>query len=311
MLGETFVMAASNSRHESGMVVDNQDTFDEHRPLLFSIAYRMLGSVADAEDILQETYLRWHCADREPIESPKAWLSTVATRLCINQLHTARAQREHYVGPWLPEPVVTDPAEARRDNDQLSESLSLGFLLLLERLTPTERAVFLLREVFGYEFEEIARVVEKSELNCRQLLRRARQHMADRRPRFESSPAQAEVLLDRFLKAIDAGDLDSLLAVLCEDVTVVTDGGGITNAALRPIVGAEKVSRFILGATRKFGIPMRANRHANINNQPGFIGYVDGRAVQVAVFEIVEGRIQTIRFINNPAKLNHIPAAGH
>jgi RNA polymerase sigma-70 factor (ECF subfamily) len=270
----------------------------------------MLGSVTDAEDILQEAFLRWHGADRERIESSKAWLSTVVTRLCINQLNSARVQREHYVGPWLPEPIVTDPAHVHRDNGQLAESLSQAFLVLLESLAPTERAVFLLRDVFSYEFEEIAGIVGKSAVNCRQLLSRARQHIADKRPRFESSPAEAEGILNQFLQSLESGDVNSLLAVLSADVSVVTDGGGFTNAALRPIVGVDKVSRFLLGATRKFGIGMRAYRYANINNQPGFVGSVDGRVVQVAVFEIVNGRIQTIRFINNPAKLRHLGRGG-
>jgi RNA polymerase sigma-70 factor (ECF subfamily) len=288
------------------VIVDTLKTYDEHRPFLFGVAYRMLGSVSDAEDILQEAFLRRHGADREPIASPKAWLATVVTRLRINHLNSARVQREHYVGPWLPEPVVTDPAGARGDHDQLAESLSQAFLVLLESLGPTERAVFLLREVFSYEFEEIARIVGKSEVNCRRLLSRAREHIADKKPRFESSPAEAEGILNQFLQSLDSGDVDSLLAVLGAGVSVVTDGGGFTNAALRPIVGADKVSRFLLGASRKFGIGTRAYRRANINNQPGFIGYLDGRPVQVAVFEILEGRIQTIRFINNPAKLQHL-----
>ncbi len=291
------------------MIVDSLETYEEYRPFLFGIAYRMLGSVSDADDILQEAFLRWHGTDRELIELPRAWLSTVVTRLCINQLNSARVQREQYVGPWLPEPIVTDPADTLRDNGQLAESLSQAFLVLLESLSPTERAVFLMREVFGYEFEEIARIVGKSEANCRQLLSRARRHVADKKPRFESSPAEAEGILNHFLQSLESGDVNSLLAVLSADVCVVTDGGGFTNAALRPIVGADKVSRFLLGATRKFGIGRRAYRYANINNQPGFIGYVDGRAVRVGVFEIVNGRIQTIRFINNPAKLKHLRPA--
>jgi RNA polymerase sigma-70 factor (ECF subfamily) len=288
------------------MIVDSLETYEEWRPFLFGIAYRMLGSVTDAEDILQEAFLRWHGADREPIESPKAWLSTVVTRLCINHLNSARVQREHYVGPWLPEPIVTDPADPHRDNGQLAESLSQAFLVLLESLGPTERAVFLLREVFNYEFEEIAHIVGKNAANCRQLLSRARQYVADKKPRFESSPAQAEGILNQFLQSLESGEVDSLLAVLSDDVSVVTDGGGFTNAALRPIVGADKVSRFLLRAARKFGLDARVYRYASINNQPGFIGSVDGQAVQVAVFEIVSGRIQTIRFINNPAKLKHL-----
>jgi RNA polymerase sigma-70 factor (ECF subfamily) len=288
------------------MLAHTLETYDEHRPYLFGIAYRMLGSVTDAEDILQEAFLRWHGTDMEPIESPRAWLSTVVTRLCINQLNSARVQRENYVGPWLPEPVVTNPADAIRDNGQLAESLSQAFLVLLESLRPTERAVFLLREVFDYDFDEIARIVGKSEANCRQLLARARQHVADKKPRFESSPAEAEGILNQFLAALDSGDVDSLLSVLSPDVSVVTDGGGFTNASRRPIVGPDKVSRFLLGASRKFGLGARAYRFTSINNQPGYIGYVHGQAVQVGVFEIAGGQIRTIRFINNPAKLRHL-----
>jgi RNA polymerase sigma-70 factor (ECF subfamily) len=288
------------------MLAETLETYDEHRPYLFGIAYRMLGSVTDAEDVLQESFLRWHGADREAIESPRAWLSTVVTRLCINHLKSARVQREQYVGPWLPEPVVTDPSDAVRDNGQLAESLSQAFLVLLESLRPTERAVFLLREVFDYDFAEIAGIVGKSEANCRQLLARARQHVADRKPRFESSPLEAEGILNQFLAALDSGDVDSLLAVLSADVSVVTDGGGFTNASRRPIVGPDKVSRFLLGANRKFGLGARAYRFTSINSQPGFIGSLDGQVVQVGVFEIVNRRIRTIRFINNPAKLTHL-----
>lgn len=292
------------------MIADTLGTYDEQRPYLFGIAYRMIGSVTDAEDILQEAFLRWHGADREAINSPRAWLSTTVTRLCINYLNSARVQRQRYVGPWLPEPVVTNPAQSERESNQLAESLSQAFLVLLETLKPTERAVFLLREVFDYDFEEIARIVQKNPANCRQLLARARQHVEDRKPRFEAFPAEAEGILNQFLAALDSGDVCSLLAVLSADVSVITDGGGFTNASRRPIVGPDKVSRFLVGARRKFGLATRDYRFTSINHQPGFIGYSNGRAVQVGIFEIVCGGIRTIRFINNPEKLQHLRIGG-
>jgi RNA polymerase sigma-70 factor, ECF subfamily len=238
--------------------------FDRHRPLLFSIAYRMLGSVMDAEDVVQEAFLRWQRAPRAEVRSPKAYLSAVVTRLCIDQLRSARKRREEYVGPWLPEPLPTEP-----DTAAIDESLSMAFLILLESLNPTERAVFLLREVFDYE--EISRLVGKSEANCRQIARRARDSIAARRPRFESSPEQEERLLGSFLEASLDGDMESLVSVLSEDVTLWSDGGGKTRAALNPIHGANRVSRFLFGILRQ-APPGLVVRRARVNGRPGIIG---------------------------------------
>jgi len=210
----------ADGQRSDGNPQGSGEVFDRHRPLLFSIAYRMVGSVIDAEDVVQEAYLRWRRSPQEEeIRSPKSYLSAVVTRLCIDQLRSARARREEYVGPWLPEPLPTDAAV-------LDESLSMAFLVLLESLNPTERAIFLLREVFDYDYREISHLVDKSEENCRQIARRARQSVAARRPRFESTPEQEERLMGRFLEACFDGDMDGLLALLSEDVTLWSDGEG-------------------------------------------------------------------------------------
>lgn len=292
------------SPESTGAGDDQASVLDRHRPLLFSIAYRMLGSVLDAEDVVQEAYLRWQRAPRAEIRSPKAYLSAVVTRLCIDQLRSAKARREEYVGPWLPEPLPTEPAP---DAAVLDESLSMAFLVLLESLNPTERAVFLLREVFDYDYGEISHLVDKSEENCRQIARRARQSVAARRPRFESSPEQEERLMGSFLEACVSGDMDSLVSLLSEDVTLWSDGGGKTRAALNPIHGADKVARFFSGILRK-APPGIVVRRARVNGRPGLIGYFeDGRPQSVATFDAVEGRIRAIRLVVNPEKLRAVP----
>jgi len=226
------------------------DNFERHRSLLFSIAYRMLGSVADAEDVVQEAYLRWREVPTKEVRSPKSYLSAVVTRLSINRLRSARAQREKYVGPWLPEPLLSDPAEETAGAAELDESLSMAFLVLLESLNPVERAVFLLREVFDYDYDEISRIVEKSEDNCRQIARRARQSVAARRPRFERSPEQEERLARQFFETCMNGDMEGLVEILSADVTLRSDGGGRVAAAPYPIHGPERVARFLLGVLR-------------------------------------------------------------
>jgi RNA polymerase sigma-70 factor (ECF subfamily) len=284
---------------------DGTDLFDRYRPLLFSIAYRMLGSVMDAEDVVQEAYLRWQRASE--VRSPRAYLSAVVTRLCIDQLRSARTQREQYVGPWLPEPLPTEPAFDVADAVALEESLSMAFLVLLESLTPTERAVFLLREVFDYDYGEISYLVNKSEDNCRQIAHRARQSVAARRPRFESSPEQEERLMGSFLEACFGGDMEGLLALLSEDVTLWSDGGGKTRAALNPIHGADKVARFFSGILHK-APPGFVVRRASVNGRPGLIGYFeDGRPHSVTTFDVAEGGIRAIRIVVNPEKLRAVP----
>ena len=280
--------------------------FEEHRRLLFGIAYRMLGAVTDAEDMVQDTYIRWQQVAPEEIRSSRAWLTTTITRLCINHLQLARVQRETYVGSWLPEPLVDERAPDPAETSQLADTLSLAFLVLLETLTPTERAVFILREGFGYEFSEIAAVVEKSEANCRQILTRARQHLDERRPRYDASQADAEKLVAPFVMALRDGDLEAMLARLAKNVVLVADGGAKPGALLRPLQGAEPVARAMLHATRKHGIEQTDIRAATINGLPGFVRFQDGHAQAVLAFGIAGGRIQAVFVISNPEKLRHL-----
>ena len=288
--------------------MDHAEPIVEHRPLLFAIAYRMLGSVADAEDVLQEAFLRWHraLAEGTVIESPKAWLSTVVTRLCLDQLRSARVQREEYVGPWLPEPLATGEEPDVADAALLSESLSTAFLRLLETLSPKERAVFLLHDVFAYDFAEIAGIVGESEAYCRQLAKRARAHVEARRPRFTASPEQQERLTERFLRAVTEGDLPTLIESLAEDVTVWSDGGGKVNAARKPVIGRDKVVRFFLGLMR-LAPEGTAFRLSRVNGQPGIVTYVEGRPHNVVTLDVADGVIRAVYVVVNPDKLRAVP----
>jgi RNA polymerase sigma-70 factor (ECF subfamily) len=280
------------------------DVFTEHRPLLFSIAYRMLGSVMDAEDMVQETYLRWQQAPRDDVQSPKSYLSTVVTRLCIDQLRSAKTQREQYIGPWLPEPLVAD--ETPDEHLALADSLSMAFLVLLERLAPVERAVFLLREVFDYPYPEIARIVDKSEANCRQMTRRAKRHVSEHRQRFQSSPEQIEKIAQRFLQAAQGGDVESLIELLAEDVTLWSDGGGKVSAALNPIYGADKVARFFAGIATKMP-PAFSLRLGRVNSEPGIIMYIGKMAYGVISAELSGEKVAAIRIVINPDKMQRVP----
>jgi RNA polymerase sigma-70 factor (ECF subfamily) len=284
-------------------------TFNEHRSLLFSIAYRMVGSVADAEDVLQDAFIRWQQASHDEIRSPKAFLVTIVSRLCINHLQTARVQREEYVGQWLPEPVVTDPASDPAVTLLADESLSMAFLVLLERLSPVERAVFVLREVFDYDYAEIAEALGRSEANCRQILRRAKEHVHAARPRFTASAREQSDLLARFVQATTEGDLDGLVALLASDVELHTDGGGKARALPNLIHGATNVARAILGGMRKFAPQNQVMRLVEINGEPGFVSYVNGQPASALVLHAGDDHIQAIYVINNPSKLAHLPAA--
>lgn len=282
------------------------EQFNQQRPLLFSIAYRMLGSAMDAEDMVQETFLRWQQASDDDIQSPKAYLSTILTRLCIDHLRSAQKQREEYIGPWLPEPVLTTENTTMTDTLELAESLSMAFLVLLESLAPIERAVFLLREVFGYEYPEIARIVGKSETNCRQIASRAKEHIAAKRPRYGATREQQEEVTRRFIVACMSGDLQALLSVLAPDVVLEADSGGKVSAARKPIYGAAKVARAVLGILKL--LPSDANVElARVNAQPAIIGYTEGRPFYVTVLDIAEGQIQGIYNVLNPDKLGHLP----
>lgn len=286
--------------------MEQVEVFEDHRPLLFSIAYRMLGSAMEAEDILQEAFMRWREVAGSKIESPKSYLAAVVTRLCIDYLRSAQVRREEYIGPWLPEPLLADPAAGPAEMQDMSDSLSMAFLVILESLSPTERAVFLLREVFGYEYGEIAQIVGKSEVNCRQMASRARKLVAQRRPRFDSSPQQQKGVVDQFLNTISSGDVHSLISLLDKDVTWWSDGGGQFGVARKPIHGAEKVARFILNLQRRSPADA-AMVAAEINGGPGLIIYVGGRPYGVLSFDIVDGRIGSIWAVINPDKLSSIP----
>jgi RNA polymerase sigma-70 factor (ECF subfamily) len=287
------------------------ETYDELRPLLFSIAYRMLGRVAEAEDVVQDAFVRYQQALGQggvAIASPKAYLSTVTTRLAIDHLRSARVRREQYVGEWMPEPLVTDDGVRRVDD---ADSLSMAFLLLLERLTPTERAVFLLHDVFDYGYGEVAEVVGKSEANCRQLAVRARQHVDRNRPRFEASQRARDELAGRFFDAMTEGDMDGLVSLLSADVEVHGDSGGMSPSWPGPIYGRDRVSRLLIGMggqTHELGLALRPTE---INGQPGARVFDrEGRLLTVFSLEIADGLVQTVRTIIAPGKLGHLGPVG-
>lgn len=287
--------------------MERLEIFNEHRRLLFSLAYRMLGSVADAEDMVQETFLRWQAAGDEEIKAPKAYLSAIITNLCINYLGSARRKREEYIGPWLPEPLITDESQDPMRNIQMADSLSMAFMILLESLTPVERACFLLREVFDYEYEEIALMVGKSEANCRQMVSRARLHIRERRPRFDVSSEMQTRLTGQFMQACASGDLQGLMSLLAEDVSLMSDGGGKVTAARKPVHGADHVARFLTGLVKKAGPARLGIRPTEVNGQPGFITYLDGRLMNVVSLDIADERIRGVYIIVNPDKLRNLP----
>jgi RNA polymerase sigma-70 factor (ECF subfamily) len=288
---------------------DTGEIYQELRPLLFSIAYRMLGSVAEAEDVVQDAFLRWHRARASGTEvsSPKAYLATVTTRLAIDHLRASRARRESYVGPWLPEPLVGESEVDVAQHAEMADSLSMAFLVLLESLSPLERAVFLLREVFEYGYDEIAQIVEKSEANCRQILARARRHIEASTPRFEPSRSERDELARRFFAACEQGDMDGLVDLLTADAVFVGDGGGKGQGLREPVSGGDRVARLLLGLFAR-GAHLGARvRPIQVNGQPGAIGLdAKGQVINVFALDIVGGRVQAIRSVVNPDKLGHL-----
>ncbi len=282
--------------------------FEAHRPLMLSIAYRMLGSATEAEDIVQEAYVRYRTTAPEHITSPKAFLSTIVTRLCLNQLQSARVQRETYLGPWLPEPVLTEPDDpfAPAQQAELHESLSLAFLALLEQLTPLERAVFLLHEVFDYPYAEIADIVGREEAACRQMLSRAKKHIADHRPRFKPSKEAHRQMLDQFIQATVTGELDGLMHLLAEDVTMWADGGGkARGAAIHPLYGREVVAQFVLRSVR-FAAGDFHVELAEVNGELAVIVRDENGVLVVLALAVDDGQIAEIRAIGNPDKLQWV-----
>jgi RNA polymerase sigma-70 factor (ECF subfamily) len=283
--------------------MERSATFEEHRSRLFGIAYRMLGSRADADDVLQEAYLRWHRTPIDEIRSPEAWLVTTTTRLCIDRLRSAREAREVYVGPWLPEPLVTEvspPADAPLD---IASSLSIAFLVVLERLAPEERAAFLLHEVFDSDYSEIAQVLGKSEAACRQIVSRARKRVRENRPRVEVSDSARRALLDRFVSAVQTQDKEALLALFAESATWTSDGGGKARAARKVIRGRERVVRFVLGVLARHADQFSFSP-VRVNNEAGLALRVDGK-----LFSVVSARTDGVRILDiftvlNPDKLH-------
>jgi RNA polymerase sigma-70 factor (ECF subfamily) len=280
--------------------MNRPETFNEYRPLLMSIAYRMLGTRADAEDAVQETFLRYQATQEEP-SSPKALLATIITRLCIDELRSSRVQRERYVGPWLPEPVVTEGTKV-----EMAESLTMAFLVLLESLTPVERAAFLLHEVFDYNYTEIAGMIGKTEASCRQMVHRAKERIATRRRRFEPSPQETERITSQFLKTAQNGDVAGLMALFADDAVMISDGGGKVRAALNPVRGPSAIARFVTGVLKKIESLSPTYSLTEINGQPAFVTSISGENISAAILDIQDGLVQKLFIVANPDKLRTI-----
>jgi RNA polymerase sigma-70 factor (TIGR02957 family) len=291
--------------------VTDEEVFEANRELLFAVAYRMLGTVADAEDTVQDAWLRWSAAPRSDIAEPRAYLARTVTHIALNRLRSARARREAYVGPWLPEPLLTTGQDAA-ERAELAESVSLAMLVVLESLTPEERAVFVLHEVFGFPHAEIAAAIGRSDASVRQLMHRAREHVQARRPRFDVDAGQQREVTERFLAAAGGGDIDELMLVLAPDVILVSDGGGKAKAPLRPVMGAAKVARFLsaISAQPYMGIDRSemAAGVAEINGGPGILVTARGRPITAVTTVIAGGRITAIQLVANPDKLRGLRA---
>ncbi|MDJ0399717.1 RNA polymerase sigma-70 factor [Rhodococcus rhodochrous] len=282
-----------------------EDVFTEHRGLLFSIAYEITGSVADSEDVLQESYIRWAGTDTESVDNPRAYAAQIVTRQALNSLRSAQRRREDYVGPWLPEPILTSPDAA--DEVELAESVSTAMLLVLETLTPVERTVFVMREVFGFEYRRIAETVDRTEGAVRQIAHRAREHVHARQRRFTPAGDETDRVVAAFLTAATTGDLDGLLSLLAPDVRYLADGGGKVNAARVPVLGSAKVARLFLGLVRH-PLPDMTIEPAVVNSMPGVLVYSAGVLDMVLHFEIDDGLVTGVYVVRNPDKLAHLGA---
>ena len=281
------------------------EAFDHHRRLLFTVAYQMLGSVADAEDVVQDAWLRWSAADREDVADPRAYLVRITSRLALDRLGSARSRRETYVGPWLPEPLVTGTAPDPGEAVELGEQVSLALLVVLETLSPLERAVFVLREVFGMPAAEVAAVLDRSEAAVRQLAHRAREHVEARRPRFDTDRRAQREVTERFFAAVAGGDVDALMAVLSPGVVLVTDGGGRVQAARRPITGPVNVARFLVGVAAK-GVAQLPDLRmvvTDVNGSPAIAGWTDSGPFGVVSLGVADGAVEQVLVVLNPEKL--------
>jgi RNA polymerase sigma-70 factor (ECF subfamily) len=291
--------------------MNEADLFQAHRPALFAVAYRMLGSATDAEDVVQDAWLRFSAAQPAGLRSAKAYLTTVVTRLCLDRLKSARATREDYVGPWLPEPMVTDDRRGPERSLAQAESVTLAFMVLLETLSPEERAVFLLREVFDYEYDEIAAMLVTTSANCRQLFHRAKGRIAERKPRFLATVDEKRPLVERFRRAFGAGDEEELTRVLAEDVGFWSDGGGKVLAARHPVFGRARVAQMLVGFRRTApatGVPLEsvALDIVDVNGEPAMLIRVAGRLDSVYTMTVEGGAITALRIVRNPDKLTYI-----
>ena len=280
--------------------------FEIHRADLVKLAYRMLGSISDAQDVVQEAYLRYHKANKDEIDNVRAYLSKIVSRLCLDELKTARRTRETYIGPWLPEPLITEM------NAPGVSDISVALMLALERLSPLERAAFILHDIFDLSFEEVASALDKSVVSCRQLASRARKQVRNQRPRYDVSPEQGSRIAEAFYKASVSGDISKLSQILAQDVALVSDGGGRRQAALRPILGIDKICRFYLGLYKKLQRlpgslgPTQLLQLVTINNMPGFISLGADGALQTTSLEVQDSKIYCIYVVRNPAKLTHL-----
>jgi RNA polymerase sigma-70 factor (ECF subfamily) len=292
---------------------DDVTRFEDCRGLLFSVAYRMLGTVTDAEDIVQDAWLRWSAADRSDVEDPKAYLVRIVTNIAIDRLRSAQARRESYVGPWLPEPVLTSPDVA--EDVELAESVSLAMLVVLETLSPLERAVFVLREVFGFSHAEVAASLDRSEASVRQVAHRARQHVTDRRSRFSLDRAEQRRVTEEFLSATVTGDFERLLSLLAPDVVLISDGGGKRTAARRPLVGAEEVARFLVGIGQRpyDGVAFEdmSIEVTDVNGVPGVVIRGGGEVLSAMAAEVADGRVHALHLVANPDKLGAVADRRH
>ena len=293
-------------------MTDDGTAFDRNRRLLFSVAYQMLGSVADAEDVVQDTWLRWSAAGRDDVADPRAYLVQITTRLALDRLGSARARRESYVGPWLPEPLLTGGTSVAsapqgpepEDAAELGEMVSLALLVVLETLSPAERAVFVLREAFGMSTAEVAGALGRTEAAVRQMAHRAREHVHARQPRFDADRRAQREVTERFLAAVGGGDIEALLAALGPDVVLISDGGGKASAARRPITGADRVARFLVGIAEKGGaIPGLRIEVAEVNGLPAIVGWVGAEPFGSISLAVADGRVEQVLVVVNPDKL--------
>ncbi|MCP2343523.1 RNA polymerase sigma-70 factor [Actinomadura rupiterrae] len=293
----------SDQQSSGGGGDEATEVFVAHRNLLFTVAYEMLGSAADAEDVLQETWLRWTGVDLGTVRDARAYLIRITTRQALNRLRTLARRKESYVGPWLPEPVATAPDVA--EDAELAESMSMALMLVLETLSPTERAVFVLREAFGVDYDDIAGAVGRSPAAVRQIAYRARQHVDARRPRRSVSAGETRAVLESFRRALESGDLQGLLDVLAPEVVLLSDGGGVKRAALQPVVGALRAGRFIASGIARHGMDVTAG-HTVVNGNPALVVRVEGELDGIVAVRVDEGRITGLYYVRNPAKLTRL-----